>query len=223
MYRLISGMVVLALIASCNVTRVVKPLEKGEHRVGGSFGGPAIIFSGAPIPIPFSSISYAHGLDTGFTVAGGIHTTALLFGNLEMDATLGIRAYESSGGRFGITASPGVNLFYGLRGNDFRVYPNLDGTAWWKYSDKDHLLYGGLGTWVELRRDKAHGEVQQNELMPYITLGHQFGGEKWHWQVEARYIGFTYSNDDIVVNYLGPFANGTSGVYVGLTRTIGKK
>ena len=223
MYRLICGTLLIALIASCNVTRVVKPLEKGESQIGASFGGPGIIFSGAPIPLPLTSISYAHGLDTGLTVAGGIHTTALLFGNLEADLSLGIRTYESKNGKFGVTASPGVNLFYGFRGGDFRAYPNLDGIAWWKYSQKDHLLYGGLGTWVELRRDKAHGEVQDNELMPYATLGHQFGGEKWQWQVEARYIGFNYSNDDIVVDYFGPFATGTTGIYVGLTRTFGKQ
>ncbi|MEQ9186591.1 MAG: hypothetical protein RLP15_02585 [Cryomorphaceae bacterium] len=215
--------VALVVLASCSTTRVIKPLDKGEKQIGASFGGPAIIFSGAPIPLPLTSISYAHGLDTGLTLAGGLHTTALLFGNAEIDLSLGIRVFESNNERFGLTASPGVHLFYGFRGNAFRAYPQLEGIGWWQYGEKNHLLYGGLGTWVELVREKAHSEVQQHELMPYVTLGHQFAGAKWKWQVEARYIGFNYSTDNIVVEYLGPFPNGTTGLYVGLTRKLGKQ
>lgn len=212
------------LLASCNVTRVVKPLEKGEHQLTGSVGGPAIVFSGAPMPIPLSSVGYAYGLDTGLTVAGGLHTTALLFGNAELDATLGIQMYQSEKDRFGLVASPGVHLFYGFRGGDFRAYPQMEGITWWQYSEaKRHLLYGGIGTWVELEREKAHGQVQDHELMPYVTLGHQFRMNKWNVQLEARYIGFTYSNKDLVVDYLGPFSVGTSGIYVGVSRTLGQR
>ncbi len=222
MYRLLL-LSALIVLASCNTTRVIKPLEKGEKQIGASFGGPGIIYAGVPLPLPMTSISYAQGLDTGLTLAAGLHTSALLFGDAEVDLSLGIKVYASKSERFGLTASPGVHLLYGFRGNDFRAYPQLEGIGWWQYGEKNHLLYGGLGTWIELVREKAHGEVQDNELMPYLTLGHQFAGEKWQWQAEARYIGFNYSNDNIVVDYIGPFPNGTTGLYVGVTRKIGKK
>jgi hypothetical protein len=45
----------MILLASCNTTRVVKPLEKGETRIVVDFGGPVV-----GIPLPLSSISLAH-------------------------------------------------------------------------------------------------------------------------------------------------------------------
>ena len=115
-----------------------------------------------------------------------------------------------------------MHLFYGFRGGEFRAYPQIEGIGWWQYGEKNNLVFGGVGTWVELTREKAYGEVQAHELMPYVSLGHQFTGKRWNVQLEARYIGFTYSNEDIVVDYLGPFNVGTSGIYVGVTRSIGK-
>lgn len=223
MSRIFSLIVLSVFLVSCNSTRVVKTLDKGEQQITGSFGGPAIIFSGAPMPIPLSSVGYAIGLDTGLTFAGGLNTTSLLFGNAQLDLTLGINAFTSENEKFGLTVSPGVNLFYGFNGGDFSIYPQLEGIFWKEYGEKNNLFFGGLGTWVELDREKAYGEVQKHELMPYISLGHQFTGKKWNFQLEARYIGFSYPNDNIVVDYLGPFSTGTSGLYFGVTRKFGKQ
>ena len=223
MYRYIALLVVSTFLMSCNSTRVVKTLDKGEQQITGSFGGPAIIFGGAPIPIPLSSVGYAVGLDTGLTFAGGVHTTSLLFGNAEVDLNMGINAFKTKSNKFGITVSPGLHMIYGFNGGDFSIYPQLEGIAWKEYGNKNNLIFGGLGTWVELDREKAYGEVQEHELMPYITLGHQFTGQKWNFQLEARYIGFTYPNENIVVDYLGPFSTGTSGVNFGISRKFGKK
>jgi len=222
MFRNLVWISVLAALVACNPTRVVKPLEKGEKRVSAAFGGPGIIFSGAPIPLPLTSVNYSHGLDSGLTLSTGLHTTALMFSNLQTDISLGIKMVEAKSKRYGLTANPGLNLMYSLRGGEFRAYPQVEGIGWWQYGEKSHLFYGGVGTWVELMREKAHGEVQDHELMPYVTLGHQFAGEKWIWQVEAKYLGFTYSNDNVVVDYMGPFNTGTTGVYVGLSRRLTK-
>jgi len=222
MFRNLVWISVLAALVDCNPTRVVKPLEKGEKRVSAAFGGPGIIFSGAPIPLPLTSVNYSHGLDSGLTLSTGLHTTALMFSNLQTDISLGIKMVEAKSKRYGLTANPGLNLMYSLRGGEFRAYPQVEGIGWWQYGEKSHLFYGGRGTWVELMREKAHGEVQDHELMPYVTFGHQFAGEKWIWQVEAKYLGFTYSNDNVVVDYMGPFNTGTTGVYVGLSRRLTK-
>jgi len=213
----------LLLLASCNVSRVVKPLTKGEHQIGGSFGGPAIVFGGAPLPIPFTSVSYAHGLDTGLSVSAALQTTSLLFGIAHFDASLHAELWRSKSDRFGVLASPGSHFFYDFNEGHYRIYPQLDLNAWWHYNkESENLIYGGLGTWVELVREKAHGEVQTHEMMPYVMLGHQFNRPKWSFQVEARYIGMFYDNDAIVVDYLTPFNKGTSGVYLGISRTLGQ-
>jgi hypothetical protein len=223
MYRCFTLLFFSLILVACNSTRVVKTLEKGEQQLTGSLGGPAIMFSGVPMPLPLSSVGYAVGLDTGLTFAGGLNTTSLLFGNAQVDLTLGINAFKTENEKFGLTISPGLNLFYGFNGGDFSLYPQLEGVVWKEYGEKNNLFFGGLGTWVELDREKAHGEVQVHELMPYITLGHQFTGKKWNVQLEARYIGFTYPNDNIVVDYLGPFSTGTSGIYFGVSRKLGKQ
>ena len=72
-------------LVSCNITRVVKPLPKGEHQVGTSFGGAVIKLGNAPITIPLSNISYAYGVAENTSIFTGIHTTAMLFGVLQTD------------------------------------------------------------------------------------------------------------------------------------------
>lgn len=217
------SLLLLLVLGSCNVSRVVKPLDKGEHQVSASLGGPAIVFSGAPLPVPLSSLAYSHGLDTGLTVSTGLHTTSLLFGVAQLDASLHASLWQNQQDRFGLTMSPGAHFFYDFNEQNTRVYPQVDLGAWWKYSDnKDHLFYGGLGTWFELYREKAHGQVQENEIMPYVTIGHQFKWNSWSLQVEARYLGMFYRNDELVVSYLTPFNTGTSGLYFGIGKSFGR-
>ena len=220
MFKIFSIGAMAVCLLSCNVTRVVKPLDKGEHQMGASLGGPVIVFAGAPIPMPLTSISYATGIDTGITFVGGLHTTSLLFGNAEVDLNLGVGVYKSGDERFGVTLTPGVHLLYGFRGGDLRIYPQLEAIAWKAYGKRENLLYGGIGTWVELTRVKAYGEIQNHELMPYISLGHQFSRERWNFSIEARYLGPTYSNEDIVVNYFTPLNTGAAGLYFGITRKL---
>ncbi|MEX2595919.1 MAG: hypothetical protein WEC59_03235 [Salibacteraceae bacterium] len=223
MFKRLSILVFTVLLASCNVSRVVKPLEKGEKQLSASFGGPGIVFSGIPLPMPLSSVGYAQGIDTGLTVSAGLHTTSLLFGVAQLDAGLHIQLFENKAQNFGMTAAPALNLFYDFNAGNMRTYPQIDLLGWWKYLDeKQHFFYAGGGTWVELEREKAHEQVQNHEIMPYITFGHQFNREKWSFQIEARYIGMNYRNDKLVVDYLTPFNKGTSGIYVGINRKLVK-
>ena len=85
----------------CNATRVVKPLDKGEKQLAAGFGGPGIIYTGAPIPVPLTSVSYAHGLDTGLTLSAGLHTTSAAFGVIQSDIAVGISAFQSKSEKFG--------------------------------------------------------------------------------------------------------------------------
>lgn len=210
-------------LSACNISRVVKPLEKGEHQLSASLGGPAIVFSGAPVPLPLSSIAYAYGLDSGLSVSAGLHTTSMLFGVAQADASLHAELWRNESDRFGLIASPGAVFIHEFYEGNSRIYPQLDLGSWWHYKKENpNHLYGGVGTWVELFREKAHGEVQDNELMPYVTLGHKWVKNRWALQLEARYIGMFSRNDQIVVDYLTPLNVGTTGVYFGFTKTIGK-
>lgn len=215
-------LLVLTGLCACSVTRVVKPLEKGEKRLGASLGGPAIVFSGAPLPMPLSSLTYSHGLDTGITLSTSLQTTSLIFGVAHADAVLGIRVYESATGKWGVAASPGIHLMYDFHEGNYRNYPQLETLGWWQYGRKNHLFYGGLGTWIELVREKAHREVQDNEFLPYLSLGHQWVIPRWNFQAELKYIGFQHNTSDVVVDYISPGNQGTLGVYFGTSWRITK-
>ena len=212
----------LAAFASCNVTRVVKPLEKGEKTLSGSFGGPGIVFAGAPLPLPLTSLSYAHGLDTGLTLSVGLHTTSLAFGVMQADAMLGIQVLKTKSEKFGITASPGMHFMYDFNGKNFRNYPQLEALCWWQYGEKPNLFYGGAGTWVELLRTKAHGQVQNNELLPWVMIGHQFHRPKWSYTTEIKYLGFQNKSTKLVVDYISPGHRGALGFYFGISRRLVK-
>ena len=215
--------VTLVVLASCNATRVIKPLEKGEKQLCAGIGGPGIIYGGAPIPISLTSVNYAHGIDSNVTLAIGLHTTSIAFGVLQTDISAGIRAFQNKTDRFGITAAPGLHLLYDFYENNFRSYPQLDALTWWQYSEnKKHLIYGGVGTWIELFKKKAHGQTQSNELMPWVTLGHQFNMDRWSYMTEFKYLGFQRESAPSVVDFVSPAGRGTIGFYFGVSRRFSK-
>lgn len=219
--KIISGAVLAIAISSCSATRVVKPLAKGEKAVSASLGGPAIMFSGAPIFMPLTSLSYAQGLDTHLTVSGSLHTTDLLFGVAHLEGTAAINAYHHDNGRFGVTVSPAMHVMVDFWDANVRTYPQLEALSWWQYgAEKSHLLYGGLGTWIELNKVKAHNQVQTNELLPWVMVGHQWVKPKWNFTVEAKYLGFQHNTQKLVVDYISPFGQGALGVYFGLSRRL---
>lgn len=210
------------MLTACGPTRVIKTLEKGEKQVSANLGGPVIKFAGAPIPLPLTSVNYQHGIDTGITVSSSLYTTDLLFGTVHLEANLGIKTFENKKKSFGLTSTPGIHLFYDFNESNFRAYPQIDLTTWWQYGEKPNLLFGGIGSWVELRKEKAYGELQTNELMPYISVGHQFNRPKWAFLTELKYIGFPYDNRWGVVDYIGPSHYGALGFYFGVSRRFVK-
>lgn len=220
--KLVAWLILVVALASCNATRVIKPLEKGEKSISAGLGGPGILYAGAPIPVPLTSISYAHGLDTGLTLAAGINTTSLAFGVVQADLSVGINVYQTKAERFGVTATPAMHFMYDFNEGNYRNYPQLEALTWWQYGEKANLFYGGMGTWIELRKSKAHGQVQTNELLPWVTIGHQFNLEKWSYLTEFKYLGFQHKTLPLVVDYISPGGRGTIGFYFGVSRRFAK-
>src|SRR5690606_36740086 len=97
-------------------------------------------------------------------------------------------------------------------------YPDLQVLGWWKYSQKERYFYSGVGTWVELQKEKAHGEIQQNDLLPWAQIGHLWERPKFTYSVEAKYIAPFTSHEDIVVDYVAPGKTGAIGVYFSFSR-----
>ena len=48
----------------CGTLNNARPLEEGRHQVGLTVGGPMVMLSGAPIPLPNAVVEGRHGVAT---------------------------------------------------------------------------------------------------------------------------------------------------------------
>jgi hypothetical protein len=205
--------VILTFFCQCAPSRLVKPLAKGERVITGSLGGPLIHFAGAVIPMPFTTAGYAQGL-TGMTTAyGHLHTTSLLFGNLQADAGCTLRLWEKKE-KAGVSLSPALQLAWSARNKtDFRVWPSADVNFYFHPGRKPAYLYAGLNSWFELSPEKAHGEDRTRIATPNLQAGYVIAGTKWQHQFEVKYLGIGIPVYPGVVDYVGLGGKGTFGVY----------
>jgi hypothetical protein len=207
------------ILVSCSTTRIVKPLAKKEVAVGFDFGGPIIDFAGIKIPVPFTSLSAAYGIDSMMTVFGGLHTTSLAFGNLQLDAGI-VRDIIPAKGRIpGFSVAPIANMMVNFKGGDFRIYPELDLNLHWQYSLKRrHYMYFSLSNWFDPWAKKAHNEPNKAFYALNLALGHTFVTDKMRYTLELRWLAPHASNKNIVVTYNGIAGQGTMAFYFGLFR-----
>lgn len=211
--------ILLTFLMSCSATRIVKPLKAKEVAVGFDFGGPIIDFAGAKIPIPFSSFSGAYGIDSLMTVFGGLHTTALAFGNLQLDMGIVRDLLPAKGRRPGISVAPIANMVLNFKQGDFRIYPELDINVHWKYSLKRrNYLYFSFSNWFDLWGKKAHGVPNTVHYIPNFALGHTFENKKMRYSLELRWLAPFSNNENIVVAYNGIANQGSLAFYFGMCR-----
>ncbi|MFN4973520.1 MAG: hypothetical protein ACK5GX_10855 [Bacteroidota bacterium] len=211
-------MLILILATACNTTRVVKPIEQGSLQVGANLGGPLITMGSLPLFMPLSSVHAAYGLKEKTTVFASLHTTALLFGVFQTDIGITQQLLKQKGMIPGVSVSPIANMMIDHWKGIFSFYPQLDVNAYWNYKGKPHFFYTGLNNWIELRSKKAHEQPQNLTFMPAWHFGHQWSGTKYNVQLEMKYIGFTQSNKDIVVDYISPSDKGALGLFLSINR-----
>jgi hypothetical protein len=205
---------------SCAPSRFVKPLQKQQKAVSFSFGGPAIWYSGAPIPIPFSTLAYAQGINSSITAFGAMHFTSSLFGNLQADLGASCKLFELESG-LGISATPAVQLAYSVNtAKTLRAWPSGDINVYYHLFKKPSYLYGGLNAWFEFSKYKAHNELQTRHVIPNLQLGYVLVKQKWQHQFEFKYLGLGIPNTPGVVEYVGLNGKGSIGFYYNLIRTF---
>ncbi|MCX6139161.1 MAG: hypothetical protein NTV54_16895 [Ignavibacteriales bacterium] len=110
----------------CGVTQPVRVLEKGSTQLSASLGGPIIKPAGFPMPVPYMTAGAVHGLTGDVSLIGRAHVTALLFGDLGLDAGAAYALAHERGIVPEITATGELYLFSDLRhGSATRGYPFL--------------------------------------------------------------------------------------------------
>jgi len=218
--RTISAILFLVLtIVSCAPTRVVKPLKQGEHRVGATFGGPMIHFAGAVIPIPYTSVWGAYGLDSLTTAWVSLHTTSLAFADLQTDFGFTRNLYFSHNKYVpSVSVSPVVNFMHAFRDAQGRIYPELDLNFYWETPKK--MYYITSSNWFVINSFRAHDEPQPQHWVPTLNAGMFFNKNgKFNYQLELRYLA-PFNKNYSVVEYFSPASKGALGIYFGLTYRI---
>ena len=209
----------MIFLGACSSSRFVKPLNKNERAVAGSFGGPIIKQFGAAIPIPFLTIGGGYGIDSSLTVHGAMNLTSGLFGNMQIELGCTKNLLNQKNKMPGVSIAPQINFISHLKPAVINIYPQLDLNAYWEYGSKKNLFYVGTLNWFELQNKKAHNLKQENRWIFAPQIGHTFNCRLLKFNAELKYIAPFTRNDYIVVDYLSPTkGNGALGIYFGVTK-----
>ncbi len=210
----------LFILASCASSRFIEPLAKGEQVIGLDIGGPTIEFGGAIIPIPLSSVVYARGIDTNFTVFGSVHFTSLLFGNLQTDLGATYRFCESKNSFLpSLSSSVNANAIYDMNDSKFKFWPQLDLNAYWNFGEKDHYVYVGISNWWELAKFRSQERPQLDRWLVNPQIGLILKSKKWWYSIETKFLAPSHNNVNLFVPYFSFLGeNGASGIYFGIGR-----
>ncbi len=213
-------------VASCAPSRFVEPLDKGEWAVGGSFGGPVIDFAGAPIPVPITSIEVGYGLDSTKTIHGGLHTTAMLFGNFQIDAGMTYQFLRQKKWIPNVSASAGFNTIYDFDDKSGKFWPTLDANAFWNYGKRRNYFYTGFNNYFDFTSTLSTGEPQTNHILFSPQIGHVLKGKNRSWELttELKFLAPYMRNDYAFVPYKSITGNfGAAGFYLGFRKILGNK
>ncbi|PKR79990.1 hypothetical protein CW751_12255 [Brumimicrobium salinarum] len=228
-------LILVFFFSACGPARFVEPLKKRENAVAIDLGGPLVNIPGvAPMPMPFSSITYGRGISNNLTLHGSWYSTAAIFGvaQFEVNGTYGF--WRSRDKKHGASAILGFNTAMDVFENEIKFWPKLDAHYYFKYNFKAlkqddlltsggkpaaNLLYAGIGTWYELDKTRAHNEEQQTFVVPMLNIGHDLNWKRWTFKTEIKLIAPFTSNEDIVLDYISLTGKkGATGLYFGLIR-----
>lgn len=216
------------LFSSCAPSRFVEPIPKDSFLINGTLGGPAIGFAGTVIPMPLSSIAVGYGVTDNTVAFGGLHTTALLFNVLQLEAgtSLPLTTFSS---HHHLRITPILNGAIDFREGHPKLWPQLDIN--WVYTwgqgrsqingyYQPNYFYAGLTNWFELASKRAHGEPQEHHWIPGIQAGHTWRTRNWDYTAEVKYLGLGIANTPNPVDYKGIGGNGALGIYFSLSYFI---
>lgn len=204
--------VVAFCFVHCSNSRIVQPLAKGQHQVSAHFGGPVIKFAGAPVPLPLTSLSYAHGVSESFTAFGGVGLTAAAFGNLHLDVggTQGI--LKPKGFRPGVSASVDFHII--ANKSNLFFMPQLDLNTYWLVGKHNSLAYFCINNNFDPSATRSSGEPQTTKWLPSAVLGYTFRNKTtWQYTLETRYIAPFTDNVNLVPDFVSPTTTGALGLY----------
>jgi len=203
---------------SCGTIRNVVPLEKDQKEVALSLGGPLIEFSGTTIPLPLSSIDFAYGLTDVYTGFASLHTTALLFGVVQIEGGVLRNLWVNEKANMGLSIAPSFYFMMDVWEYKPKFYPLLDVNFYTKYGKRNNLVYVSASSIFELSSQKAFNENIDRRIIPYLSLGHKWCFNKWDYRLEAKYINFFEPNHNLIVKYKSFGNKGALSINLGIVK-----
>lgn len=212
-------------MSSCAPTRFVEPLEKDQLAVGVSLGGPFIDYAGVPIPVPLTQLEVGYGLREDLTLHGGLHTTALLFGNAQIDVGVTYLTPKFKAKWMPhISVAPSVNFIYDFNDRKAKLWPILDVNAYYNYGERKNYFYFGINNYFDFAGVETQGRNQYILFSPQI--GHVFKGKERSWELftEIKFIAPYLNSTASFVPYKGIAGeNGATGFYFGFRKILNSK
>ncbi len=209
---------IIVLFSSCAQSRFVEPLNKNELSLGAGFGGSVIEYTGAPIPLPLTTIEAGYGIDSNITIHGGWHTTAAFFGNFQMDFGATFKVLDQKKYVPNLSVAPAFNFIYNFDDKSARLWPMLDANAYWNYGKRHNYFYIGINNYFELKKNKADDQAQGHHWIFNPQIGHLLKGKNkpWQFSFEMKFLAPYVDNSTAFVPYksiLGKY--GATGIYLG--------
>ena len=215
---LIVAITASALLFSCAPSMLVRPLSKGQNVINAELGGPLIEYSSLTIPTPLSSLMYARGITDNTSAFGSVHTTSLLFGNIQTDIGVCQKIYYNDSLRLGISVNPALNMVCSIWDGSFKCWPEADLNFYWEIKPHKSFVYIGMENWFELSQTRAEDQPQTTHWIFCPQVGYTYSRTKWDYNIELKWIAPNIPNLPNVVSYIGIGGNGALGVYLGVTR-----
>ena len=102
----------LVAVSGCGLNAHVRPVDKGTVAIEAAVGGPAVLLSGAPVPLLLSTVGARVGLIDRLDISLHTHVTTLAaFGLFGLDLGLGWLVFEQKGLRPALDLSARFYVF----------------------------------------------------------------------------------------------------------------
>ncbi len=207
-------LILIVCVTACAPSRFVEPLEKGEQALSFNLGGSLIEYGGMTIPVPLTSLTYANGISEKLTVFGSLHTTSLLFNNFqtEVGALSHIRHQERWIPAF--SSALALNYITELSVGNAKLWPQIDGNAYWHLNAKKHRLHLGYSIWIDTQM------LDENRLAiinPH--LGYTYKMKSLDFGAELKFLAPSEDNSKVFLPYQSLTGDkGATGFYLSLTK-----
>ncbi|HEX7480450.1 MAG TPA: hypothetical protein VF331_21795 [Polyangiales bacterium] len=201
------------LLAGCGTT-LTAALPRKTTVVTGSLGGPAVLFGGAPLPVPLSTVGVAHAPSDAVSVRGALHPTAAAFGVAGLD--LGVIVHPLQAQRAAL--SLGCDAYGFDNGRDAVLLADP-----WIASRATLLPWLALSGGAHLPIRLATASKTLRELSPFApTLFVQpaFLVGRWELAVELRWYAFASCGSCVAPEWVSPGGAGALGVVLGANYRI---